>query len=80
LFSFKFAEYFEQYSTNFFQLIWGLVTSGAAASSKRNEKLIQEVVRYLGELVGYSAYNDFFKQNLIVLFSNIIIPNISVTQ
>ncbi len=78
LYSFKFAEEFKNYMNHFFEKIWGLVCNNHVQAGKQNEKLIQEVVRYLGEMVTQPEFSEFFKSNLLPLFQLIILPNISI--
>jgi hypothetical protein len=80
LYSFKFAEEFKDYVNYFFERIWGLVCNGYVQAAKQNEKLIQEVVRYLGEMVTQTDFSEFLKANLMPLFQQIVLPNISINQ
>ena len=80
LYQFKFAEYFQNYSQFFFQKIWGMVTQGQVGASKQNEKLVQVVIRYLSEMSTFPDLGEFFKSNMLQLFTLLIVPNISITE
>jgi hypothetical protein len=49
-------------------------------SNKQNEKLIQAIIRYLNEMSSYPELEQFFKTNMITIFSMIVVPNISITE
>jgi len=49
-------------------------------ATKECERLVQAVVRYLGECVNLPNYNEFIKTNLQAIFEVIVLPNISITQ
>ncbi len=49
-------------------------------STKQNEKLIQNVIKYLSEMSNYPDLVAFFKSNMMNLFTLIIVPNISITE
>ena len=68
LYSFKFGEFFATYYKGFFDKIWGMIQNNEITASKKNEKLVGEVVRYLSEMANHSEMNDFFKTNMISLF------------
>ena len=80
LYQFKFGDYFQQYSGHFFSLIWGMVCNKMVQASKQNEKLIQAVIRYLSEMAVIPELQEFFKTNMISIFSLLIVPNISITE
>lgn len=80
IYSFKFQEYFGNYQSGFFQSIWGMICNNQVNSSKANEKLVKEVVKYMSEMAGQSTYADFFKNNMLPIFQQIIIPNVSVSE
>mmetsp|Transcript_31763 Transcript_31763/g.31041 ORF Transcript_31763/g.31041 Transcript_31763/m.31041 type:complete len:181 (-) Transcript_31763:1676-2218(-) len=80
LYSFKFGEHFQAYVEVFFQKIWGMIEGNEVKPGKQTDKLVQEVLRYLSEMVANAALNNFFKTNMIILFQKIILPNICLTQ
>ena len=80
MYQFKFNEYFSKYSQFFFERVWGMVCNKHVPSNKQNEKLIQAVIRYLSEMASYPDLHNFFKTNMVTLFSLIIVPNISITE
>jgi hypothetical protein len=49
-------------------------------ASKSNERLIQNVIKYLSEMSNYPDLSEFFKQNMLNIFTLIIVPNISITE
>ena len=57
-----------------------MVCNNQVPSNKQNEKLIQAVIRYLNEMASYPDLNEFFKTNMISVFSLLIVPNISITE
>ena len=80
LYQFKFAEFFLTYSEFFFQKIWQMVLGGQVGATKQNEKLVQVVIRYLTEMASFPALTEFFKANMLQLFTLLIVPNISITD
>jgi Cse1 len=80
MYQFKFNEFFSSYSQTFFERIWGMVCNKQVPAVKQNEKLIQAVIRYLSEMSTYTELGDFFKTNMMSLFSLLIVPNISLTH
>lgn len=79
MYQFKFNEFFAKYSQYFFERVWGMVCNNQVPAIKQNEKLIQAVIRYLNEMSTYSELGEFFKTNMMSLFSLLILPNISLT-
>ena len=57
-----------------------MVLNKWVVSTKQNEKLIQNVIKYLSEMSNYPDMSDFFKNNMLNLFTLIIVPNISITE
>ena len=55
LYSFKFQEYFQNYFQPFFQEIWKL--SQVIPPQKQHEKLIKELIKYLGEVSQFGTMN-----------------------
>lgn len=80
IYQFKFHEYFAKYSQFFFERIWGMVLNKWVPSNKQNEKLIQAVIRYLNEMATFPELGEFFKTNMMSLFSLLIVPNISINE
>lgn len=80
IYQFKFNEYFQKYSAFFFDRIWGMVCNQQVQATKHNEKLVQAVIRYLSEMSSYPDLADFFKTNMLAIFSLIVVPNISITE
>jgi hypothetical protein len=79
MYQFKFHEYFGAYSQPFFERVWGMVCNRQVPAVKANEKLLQAVIRYLSEMSTYGELSDFFKGNMMTLFSLLVLPNISLT-
>jgi hypothetical protein len=48
--------------------------------ARDNERLVFAIVRYLGDCASIPAYQEFIKQNLGMVFSVLIQPNIAITQ
>jgi hypothetical protein len=81
MYQFKFNEYFSaKYSMFFFERIWGMVQNKQVPATKSHEKLIQAVIRYLNEMASYPDLADFFKTNMMNLFHQLVIPNITLTE
>ncbi len=57
-----------------------MVTQGQVGASKQNEKLVQVVIRYLSEMSTFPDLGEFFKSNMLQLFTLLIVPNISITE
>jgi hypothetical protein len=80
IYQFKFNEFFQSYTALFFEKIWGMVCKNQVSSTKQNEKLIQAVIRYLSEMAAFPDLGEFYKQNMMSLFTILIVPNISITD
>jgi len=57
-----------------------MVCKNQVSSTKLNEKLIQAVIRYLSEMAAFPDLGEFYKQNMMSLFTILIVPNISITD
>ena len=57
-----------------------MVLNKWALASKQNERLIQNLIKYLSEMSNYPDLSMFFKENMMNLFTLIIVPNISITE
>ena len=60
--------------------IWGLISDGKITATRECERLVQAIVRYLGECVMLPNYAEFIKTNLQSIFEVVVLPNISITQ
>jgi Cse1 len=80
LYQSKFLEHFSKYSHHFFGKIWQMVLNKWVTANKQNEKLIQNVIKYLSEMSNYPDLTEFFKINMLNIFTLIIVPNISITE
>jgi len=80
LYQSKFLEHFSKYSHFFFEKIWNMVLNKWVLASKQNEKLIQNMIKYLSEMSNYPDLSGFFKSNMLNIFTLIIVPNISITD
>ena len=79
LYSFKFGEYFKEYSEPMFQNVWQLVDSNKVQANKQCEKLVRVTVKYMGEMTLLAIKQEFIKMNLMKIFDILILPNISIT-
>ena len=57
-----------------------MVLNKWVTATKQNERLIQNVIKYLSEMSNYPDSAEFFKSNMLNLFQLIIVPNISITD
>ena len=80
LYQFKFAEDFQNYGEHFFKEIWDIVAQNRMTTGRECERLIQATIRYLGECAQLPNFAEFLKNNLLVMFQVLVLPNISVTQ
>jgi Cse1 len=65
LYQFKFNEYFQNYSADFFSKIWAMIVNGQVPASKTNEGLLNSIIKYLTEITFNTGSHDFFKANMI---------------
>jgi len=79
LYSFKFGEYFRQYSDPMFQAVWSLIDQNKVQPTKESEKLVRITVKYMGEQATQPSKQEFLKMNLIKIFDILVLPNISIT-
>lgn len=63
----------------FFASIWQIISENRICASKESERLVFAIVKYIGEASSIADYSDFVKQNLALLFTVLILPNISIT-
>jgi exportin-2 (importin alpha re-exporter) len=80
LYQFKFGEYFATHADIFFQAIWQVIADGRVTAAREAERLVFALVKYIGECTNIGSYSEFIKQNLALLFSVVVLPNISLTQ
>ncbi len=57
-----------------------MVCNNKVPATKQNEKLIMALVRYLAEMLGHQSLVEFFRVNMMALFTLVILPNISLTE
>jgi hypothetical protein len=57
-----------------------MLCNNQVPSTKQNEKLIMAIVRYFNEMSSFPEMNDFFRKNMMPMFSLIVVPNISLTE
>lgn len=50
LYTFKFGEYFKEFSEIMFQNVWQLIDSNKVQANKQCEKLVRVTVKYMGEM------------------------------
>ena len=50
LYTFKFGEYFKEFSDGMFQNVWQLIDANKVQANKQCEKLVRITVKYMGEI------------------------------
>jgi exportin-2 (importin alpha re-exporter) len=65
----------------FFQAIWQVVADHRVTSAREAERLVFALVKFIGECAkSVPSYSEFIKQSLPLVWSVLVIPNISLTQ